>query len=271
MINRTIKTTHCNIEIAESDGKGKTILFIHGNSSCKEVFRHQINGDVGKLFHCIAMDLPGHGNSGNALIPEQTYTMSGYADVVLQVMRSLGVTSYVIVGWSLGGHIAVETLSLTDEIAGLMISGTPPVGKNPDDLASAFLPSEHMAFTGQENLSADEADRYARATCGTAANYEPFLGEAVLRTDGRARRLMMEAVGQGKGADQRNVVKTSLIPIAVVNGADEEMVNNDYLKTVAFGNLWRRRIHLLPNVGHAPFWESPKEFDRLILEYMKDV
>lgn len=271
MINRTIKTTHCNIEITESDGKGKTILFIHGNSSCKEVFRNQLNGDVGSLFHCIAMDLPGHGHSDNALIPEQTYTMSGYADVALQVMRSLGVTSYVIVGWSLGGHIAIEALSLTNEVAGLMISGTPPVGKNLDDLASAFLPSEHMAFTGQENLSPDEADRYARATCGTTANYEPFLGEAVLRTDGRARRLMMEAVEQGKGADQRNVVKTSLIPIAVVNGADEEMVNNDYLKTVAFGNLWKRRIHLLPKVGHAPFWESPKEFDRLILEYMKDV
>jgi len=263
-----VETSHCDIAIEQSSGTGIPILFIHGNSSCKEVFRNQMNGIIGKTFHCIAMDLPGHGQSENAKNPEQTYTMSGYADVALQVMAALDLDSFVIVGWSLGGHIGIEMLTHTSKINGLLISGTPPVSKDPAVMTQAFLPSEHMGLTGQEVFTPEEAESYAHATCGGNARYEDFLGDAVRRTDGRARRVMMEAAIKGQGADQRQVVETDPRPLAIVNGAQEPMVNNDYVQAVSYKNLWEDKIHLIPNVGHAPFWEAPDAFDALLTRFL---
>jgi pimeloyl-ACP methyl ester carboxylesterase len=268
MTVRQVETSHCKIAIKQSSGSGMPILFIHGNSSCKEVFRNQLNGSIGSTFHCIAMDLPGHGKSEDAKNPEQTYTMSGYADVALQVMTALNLDSFVIVGWSLGGHIGIEMLSRSSEIDALLISGTPPVSKDPASMAQAFLPSDHMGFTGKEVLTPEEAESYAHATCGSKARYENFLGDAVRRTDGRARRIMMEAAIRGEGADQRQVVESDPRPLAIVNGADEPMVNNDYVKALSYKNLWEDKVHLIPNVGHAPFWEAPDEFDALLTRFL---
>jgi pimeloyl-ACP methyl ester carboxylesterase len=263
-----IETSHCTIAIEESTGTGSPLLLIHGNSSCKEVFKNQMQGGIGATFHCIAMDLPGHGDSSNANNPDQTYTMSGYADVALEVMDKLGIKSFAVLGWSLGGHIGIEMLSRSDRLAGLLISGTPPISKDPGDMANAFLPSEHMNFTGQETLSRAEADRYAHATCGSDAAYEDFLGDAVRRTDGRARRIMMEAVMRGDGADQRQIVEHDPTPLAIVNGAEESIVNNVYLKLINYQNLWEGKVHLIPGMGHAPFWESPAEFDQLLMRFV---
>ena len=63
---------------------------IHGNSSCKEVFRNQLEGGIGSAFRCIAMDLPGHGRSDDARDPEKTYSMPGYADTAIELMETLG-------------------------------------------------------------------------------------------------------------------------------------------------------------------------------------
>lgn len=262
-----IATSHCEIAVEQSTGTQGPILLIHGNSSCKEVFKHQVQGEPGSTLRCISMDLPGHGSSDDAINPDETYTMSGYADAALQVMQVLGIETFIVFGWSLGGHIGIEMMSRSDRITGLLISGTPPISKDPADMANAFLPSEHMAFTGQETLSKEEADSYAHATCGANANYEEFLGEAVRRTDGRARRIMMEAAMRGEGANQRQVVEHDPTPLAIVNGADEPMVNNAYLKLIDYKSLWEGKVHLIPDVGHAPFWEAPEPFNELLLRF----
>ena len=105
MERSSVKTNHCKIALEQSSGSRLPILFIHGNSSCKEVFRNQVRGKIGKAFHCVAMDLPGHGASDDAADPDRTYTMSGYSDVALQVMDALDIGSFAVVGWSLSSRM----------------------------------------------------------------------------------------------------------------------------------------------------------------------
>ena len=125
--NRTIRTTHADIAISETGGTGLPVLLIHGNSGCKEVFSKQLESDLGDRFRMIAMDLPGHGDSSPAIVPENTYSWLGYADCAIQVLKAMGVKQAAVYGWSLGGQAAIEMLPGYDGMAGLMITGAPPV------------------------------------------------------------------------------------------------------------------------------------------------
>ena len=265
-MDKVIETSEGRIAITDTEGDGAPVLFIHGNSSCKEVFQDQLGSTLGSTYRCIAMDLPGHGRSEDARQPEKAYTMPGYAALALEVLTALKVGPAAVVGWSLGGHIGIEMLAQSSDISGLAISGTPPISADPTDVASAFLPHPHMVTTGQETMSAAEADAYARTTCG--ARYEPFLGEAVRRTDGRARRIMMEAAMTGSSSHQRQIMETTDVPVAVINGRDEPLVNNAYVESIDYRSLWQGRVQLIDDAGHAPFRDQPAVFNELLSEFL---
>src|SRR4051812_21852628 len=90
-----------------SRGSRTPILLIHGNSSCKEIFSHQIRFLAERGHRVIAPDLPGHGESADARAPRTTYSFPGYARVLRRLMDQLEVSEFHILGWSLGGHIGL--------------------------------------------------------------------------------------------------------------------------------------------------------------------
>ena len=49
--------------------------------------------------------------------------------------------------------------------------------------------------------------------------------------------------------DQRLIVESSPVPLAVVNGDTDRFVNLDYFDTVAYANLWESRCHRLNGLG----------------------
>lgn len=266
-----LQTSHATIAVSESGGSGPPVLLIHGNSSCKEVFRNQMDGAIGRRHRLIAIDLPGHGKSSDARNPRRSYSVQGYADMATEVLDRLGVGRFAVLGWSLGGHIGIEMFSRHDGMVGLLATGTPPVANSAESLGSGFRPSEHMGLTGKRDLSAAEIAAYARATCGERAPFEDFLLDAVRRTDGRAREMMLGAFAAGWGADQLHIVETCKRPIAIVSGGDEPFVNNDHLRAVRYANLWDGQVHVLDGIGHAPFWEAPERFDPLFARFLGEV
>ncbi len=268
MAEKIFETSHCGIAVRESDGQGPPVLLIHGNSSCKEVFRNQIEGEIGAAYRLVAMDLPGHGRSGDARDPHKTYSMPGYADVAVEVMGTLGHDRFAMLGWSLGGHIGLEMLAGHDVLTGLMITGTPPVGQGAEAVGAGFLPSEHMHLAGQRDFSEAEIAAYARATCGINAPFEDFLHAAVARTDGQARELMLANFMAGHGANQQEAAVRANVPLAIVNGAEEPFVNNDFVTALDFDNLWEDQVHLIEGIGHAPFWEAPETFDPYLRRFL---
>lgn len=268
---RFIDTSHGRLAVAETDGKGPAVLLIHGNSSCKEAFVHQLKGPVGEAYRLIAYDLPGHGASADAPRPERTYSMDGYADLAVELLGLLGVDQAAVVGWSLGGHIGIEMTLRFPGLKGLLITGTPPVGKADDAIAQGFKPSEEIKLAGQEIYGEGDAEAFCRTTVNAKGTLDPHLLAMVRRTDGRARRLMFESFLAGRGADQLQVVQTSQVPLAIVSGADEHFVNNDYLGKPRYANLWEGVVFIVPGVGHAPFLEAPAVFDPILLRFLQAI
>lgn len=268
-----VQTSHGTIAANISPGSASpALLTIHGNSSCSNIFKHITASPLASNFKTINIDLPGHGDSSDAPHPDQSYTQKAYADMAFQVLEHLGIARVVVLGWSLGGHIAIELMERCRgtgvRLVGIMIVGTPPIPHG--DPGAGFKGMEAGALVAfKETLSSEEKDLFAQSSAGEP--YEAWMRDAVERTDGRARRIMFDAMAGGRDSDQRALVETHKdVLVAVVNGRDEPFVHIDYIASLRFANLWRGRCFELEGLKHAPFWEQPGAFQPYLDDFMAD-
>ena len=262
-----VDTSHGVIAVEDTYNPGTPVVLIHGNSSCRDVFQRQLDAPFARRQRLVAIDLPGHGESDDALDPARTYTRSGLADAVAELLGLMGLTDVVVVGWSLGGHVGIDLLARSNRIKGLLIAGTPPVRNG--GMAEGFNTSPRFGLAGRAELSdADVAD-FARAMLGEPV--PPFLPWAIRRTDRRFRQVLFEAARGGAGADQRLAVECTTVPIAVVNGAADPLLKLDYPDGIAYGNLWDGRCYRLRGAGHAPFWQASAQFNAVLERFLADL
>ncbi len=267
--NTTVKTSHADIAVAETSGEGLPVVLIHGNSACKEVFNPQLESELGERYHMVAVDLPGHGASSDAFDPERTYTMPGYADAMVEVLAMMGIDRAVVYGWSLGGHIGMEMLPRYPGLAGLMISGAPPVGQSMEEIQAGFRPLPDAALAGKPEFTDEEVEIFALGNYGPPV--EPMMRRAIARTDGRARAVMITNLFTGQASNQRDLAINSPVPLAIVNGAEDPLVNLDYVGSLPYGNLWDKHCFVLRGAGHAPFLRVPEAFNKVMARFLDDM
>lgn len=236
----TVVTSHGEIALTDTGGTGLPILFIHGNSASRKAFERQLTDP--QLFtrhRLIAIDLPGHGESADAINPERTYSMPGYAAAVQEVLTILGIRRAALYGWSLGGHIALEMVPRWPGVAGLMITGAPPVAQGAEAIFAGFNQHPYLGLAGQEVFSAEDVEHFVMTCYGEAPTE---LVAAIRRTDGKARALMFASLFTGAASDQRAIAEDCPVPLAIVNGSDEPFANLAYVGSLAYHNLWRGRV-----------------------------
>jgi pimeloyl-ACP methyl ester carboxylesterase len=269
MKTRKVDTPNGAIAVHESAGRGPPVVLIHGNSSSSRVFSRQLDGPLGQRFRLIAVDLPGHGASDDAKDPN-AYSLPGHARAVCAVLDALEIDEAHFVGWSLGGHIALEMAPDLTNPRGFVIFGTPPLTSG-EAMSEAFLPNPAMKVTFQESVDSAEASAYVAAFFRPGfADVPPFFLDDVLRTDGRARSNLGASVQRGEARDEGEVARDLTVPLAVLHGDEEQLINRRYFASVAMPTLWRRAVQMIPDAGHAPQWETPKVFDSLIEAFVTE-
>lgn len=256
------------LAVRETGGDGPPILLVHGNSGSGAAFQRQLEGELGRRFRLLAVDLPGHGASARAADPVTGYTLPGHAAALLAVAEALGSEDAVFAGWSLGGHVVLEAAPHLPRAAGFCIFGAPPVGK-PPAMDRAFLPNPAMAAAFTEAPSEAEMraliDSWMRP--GTAPP-EAFC-EDFRRADGRARATLGASVESLDFADEVAIVRSLDRPLAVLHGAHEQLVSLAYVEALEMPTLWRGAVQVLPDAGHAIQWESPEVFEALLGDFVR--
>nr|WP_262913779.1 alpha/beta hydrolase [Rhizobium halophilum] len=239
---------------------------IHGNSSCRDVFRSQLSSDLGQSYRLISFDLPGHGQSSDAFEKSRTYPLPGLADATLELLEKLNINKPVLLGWSLGGHVAIEVASRGVDLRGLFLTGSPPVGA---DISQGFRGSLLNGLASNGPFTREQAAKFAQNVFGSAS--KPEFEEAALRTDGTFRSILFSPNRVGEKSDQRAVVGSTVVPTAVANGADDPVVNLDYVDGVRYSNLWKGVCFRIAESGHAPFLQKAQEFNSLLRQYLQDI
>jgi pimeloyl-ACP methyl ester carboxylesterase len=87
---------------SDSGGTKPVLVFLHGLAESRLVWQF-MQHELQSNFRCIAFDLPGH---GDAYLMTNSFSMTAYAESVLQSLELLKINSCSLVGHSMGGQIA---------------------------------------------------------------------------------------------------------------------------------------------------------------------
>jgi pimeloyl-ACP methyl ester carboxylesterase len=267
---RSLNLSTAEISYLESAGDGRPIVFVHGNSSSARTWLPLIEGTWADRFRCIAVDLPGHGRSAPATDPGR-YSLPGYAEVIQVLIERLGADGAILVGWSLGGHTVLEAVPDLTSVTGAMIFGAPPVGTL-GELSQAFLPNPATQIGFSAEVDAAAARQYAESFLapGSPVDPEEFVAD-ILATDGQARSGIAGSLAQGRFRNETDVVTQLTVPLAVLHGEHEQLVNLEYLEAVSMPTLWRGRVQVIPRAGHALHREAPDAFAALLTAFAEEV
>lgn len=106
----------------QPDGNGPTTLYVHGSGGNHKLWVHQY-APTGPAHPAVAIDLSGHGESGDIETEPGEETLDAYCKDVVAVARETGAD--VLVGNSLGGAVVLRMLvdkDITPEAA--VLAGT---------------------------------------------------------------------------------------------------------------------------------------------------
>lgn len=258
------------IAVRERPGQGRPLLLVHGNSASSATWDELFSAQELSGHRLVAPDLPGHGGSA-PLDDPRGYSLPGYGGVVAGLVEQLDLDGAVLVGWSLGGHIVIEALPDVPQAEGVAVFGTPPLGV-PPDMDAAFLPNPAVGLGFTETLDPEQAAAYANSFLAPATeiSVEPFVAD-ILATHGAARSSLIASVGEGRARDELGILAGTHVPVALLHGAEEQLVSLEYLRGVDAPTLWRGEVQVIEGAGHAPHVETPGALARLLAEFAQDL
>ena len=257
-------------------GSGFPILCLHGHpgsGSSMSVFTRSL----GKQFWTIAPDLRGYGSSRT----NQPFQMQDHLIDLEALLDQLKIDECLVLGWSLGGILAMElALKLPEQVRGLILVATAanPRGNHPpisweDNLYTGIASVLNRIHPGWKwNI-----DTFGRRSLyryliqqHTPAAYQYLADEALLaylQTSSAATRALNEALRQGY--NRLPTLTQIQCPCLVMAGeADRHITASSSRETSE--RLTDSRWQLYPDVAHLFPWEIPDQVVKDIQIWLKD-
>lgn len=243
---------------------GVEILLIHGFSQSHLSWARQVGSELTKSFRLITYDIRGHGGSDKPLDAALYRDHRRWAAELKAVMEAALLKRPVLVGWSYGGRIIAEYLMEYGDkhIAGINFvsaflkvdektrgPATPAVWKMAsEDIAEnidntiAFL-----KFCTAKPLPADELQTMLAYNMVVPAQIRGYLlKRPELYED--ALKMISVPVLVSHGVQDR----VALLPVA------------HYAASV----ISHAKLSLYEGVGHMPFWEDTRRFNRELVDFV---
>ena len=238
------------------EGKDKgTLVFIHGNSSSASIFKSILKSEV-ITSRKIAVDLPGHGSNLNGFTPKD-FTCAAYCSELLAFLNSID-DDILLIGNSMGGHLAIEIAPKVKRLKGLVIFGTPPLNK-PINFEEAFIPVAALQTFLTENPKAEQIEEAAQVAVFDKENATEIIKDFELANP-KVRSVLTADLMNNNFENQKEIFISLDVKKFIIAGRQDPSVNSEYLKQVKNACNNACEIIFFEQCGHYPSLEKPEEF-----------
>jgi pimeloyl-ACP methyl ester carboxylesterase len=249
--------------------KDQTIFFIHGNSSSSRTWQRQMMSPLFAGYRLIAIDLPGHGASGPATKPSDDYTAKGVAALLTKVIETLAHGPYLLCATSMATNIVAEMIPGDIEPVGILMEGASLMGEGVgiDKIAQ---PGGDISAITKDEAEISSVEAYSQfAFHAVDVDTRRLFVEDFLKVQAPFRTTMIGSIFSGQLSDQIALMRTLSCPVAYVYGAEERVINTEYLLNVDVPK-WGDKIWKIPDAGHLAHVEQPESFNTLLLSFVQD-
>ena len=240
-------------------GKGDpALVFIHCFGCSRNFFDNQV-AEFSKTYRVVAIDLPGHGESGQG---RKTWSVESYGDDVKTVVTKLGLKRVVLVGSSMGGSIALEaTRRMPDRVVAIV-----PVDtlqnvemKLPQEQQDAVFKQMEADY---KNATTSLLNQFFFSPTTPAAVKERVIKEAISRPPEVAIPILKAVFSYDPTAAMREVK----VPIRAINSdraPTDLTVNRKYAPQFD--------VAIIKGTGHYPMLEDPARFNQMLAEILRSL
>ncbi|AUV80629.1 alpha/beta hydrolase [Salinigranum rubrum] len=260
--------TELHVDVAGPDDAPPVVL-VHGYSQSRLSWYKQFDSDLTEEFRLVAPDLRGHGDSEKPDGTDAYHDPTLWAADVQAVVDEFARDRAVFVGWSYGGLILSDYLSVegTDDVAGVNLVGA--ISEKGTDTAAAVAGDAFAA------MLSDLETRDAEASVAALGDFLDICVAGPLSAHDRYFMLGFNAACpprvrealQSRRADHEDTLRTLDVPVLLTHGTADRVVlptateNHAALVPDAERSLYE-------GVGHSPFWEAPERFNRELREFV---
>ena len=251
-------------------GAGPALLLLHGFTGSAETWRPFLP-ELAACRRVIAPDLIGHGRTA-APADAARYRMDECVADLLALLDRLGVGEFAVLGYSMGGRVALHlALAVPERVRALILESASPGITNPAERAERARSDEALAgFIEREGIAAF-VERWESQPLFASQRSLPAEVWARLRAERlgqRPRGLANSLRGMGAGAMAPvwNRLGELGVPVLVLAGElDAKYVA--IARTVG-ERLPRARVAIVPGAGHAVHLEQPAQFLELVTAFL---
>jgi esterase len=247
----------------ETYGQGHPLIILHGLLGTQENWR-TLSKAFGEQFQVFALDQRNHGRSPHS----EVFTYEAMSEDLHDFMQEHQLTSAHVLGHSMGGKVAMRfAITYPDLVDSLVVVDIAPKVYPPghDDVFAGLYALDLPTLRSRQDADAALAQHLPDLALGQ------FLLKNLERTESGAFRWRINLDGirdnyheMLKGFDLTGTVPK---PTLFIKGADSGYIKDDDI--VAIRALFpRARLVTIPGTGHWVHAEAPREFARIVTEFL---
>jgi pimeloyl-ACP methyl ester carboxylesterase len=261
-----------NVHLHITDtGEGRPIVLIHGWPLSDEMYEYQYNDLINKNFRVIGITLRGFGKSDK---PYGDYSYDIHALDIKKVLSKLEIENAVMVGFSMGGAIAIRYVSSDNgaHVAKLVLaSAAAPVWTQREDFPynleiSAVDDLIELNYKDRPKLLADFAKIFSATETSLDVGISNWLYGIGLSASSHAMAQCLIAL---RDTDLREDLPKIKISTVIMHGKKDKICSFDLAEQMKRGIL-NSHIVAFENSGHSLFLEETHKFNSELIKFAKD-
>lgn len=252
-------------------GVGRPLVLLHGWGLHSGAWQSCLPA-LEKNFHCYAVDMLGHGES--ILNKDEAFNFDTMREVLHQLISSIDSDNIILLGWSLGGLVAMNYAQhYPNDVSRLILVTANACFCKKDDWPHAM--DEAVLDNFAQQLEQDykkTVDKFMALQMFGADDYKQSL--KILKQFMASRPMpSIETLRQGlkilKTTDLRAVLKDIPQPVLMISGEHDRLM--PYQATDAMQLLFTNASNaMIEGAGHAPFISHIDEFTQQIKDFTKE-
>jgi pimeloyl-ACP methyl ester carboxylesterase len=252
----------------EEFGSGKPLVLLHAFPLSGKMWLPQIASIVENNFHVIVPDLPGFGKSKT--FSNEINRMEAMAKAISELLIGLNIPKAIIGGLSMGGYVALNLFRLFPEnFAGIILCDTTHSADTREKQLARFELIEKIEKMGMiaivENVLPNLLGDY------TKENNRQLITELnseILQTNEKATIAALRGMAERK--DHESILGKIKIPTLLIFGDEDKItdINNAQSMNASIPNS---ELKIIKNCGHLSNLEKPKEFNQILVEFIKEI